>query len=468
MLLTITTTHCPATDLGYLLYKNPARVQSFSLAFGEAHVFYPEASQQSCTAALLLDIDPVGLVRGVKGPGTAQTQYVTDRPYVASSFLSVAIAQVFGSALSGKSRERPELAQRAIPLQARLAVVPCRGGEDLLRRLFEPLGYVLEVRSHPLDEQFPAWGKSRYYTVTLTRECRLAELLRHIYVLVPVLDDAKHYWVGTEEVEKLLRQGADWLAQHPDRELIARRYLRHQTSLTRAAVARLTAEEEADPDAAAEQHDAEEQDAEERIGLHDQRIGAVVAALRGSRARRVVDLGCGEGQLLRALLEDAQFEQVLGLDVSIRSLELARVRLKLDRLPAAKKDRIDLVHGSLMYRDDRLAGFDAAAVVEVIEHLDAPRLRAFERVLFEFARPATVVMTTPNREYNVTWERLPAGAFRHRDHRFEWTRAEFQDWAVQLAERFGYTVRFLPVGPEDASLGAPTQMAVFTRVERIP
>lgn len=463
MLLTITTTHELATDLGYLLHKNPARAQSVALSFGQAHVFYPEATRERCTAALLLDVDPVGLARGRKGGGAPLEPYVNDRPYVASSFLSVAIAQVLGTALSGRSRERPELADTPIPLVARIAALPCRGGEDLLRRLFEPLGYEVDAVQHALDPRFPAWGESRYFTVTLRATKRLADLLRHLYVLVPVLDDAKHYFVGDDEVEKLLRRGEEWLAAHPERELIARRYLRYRRSLTRDALARLTAEEDPDPDAAAEARDAEEHEVEERIRLNDQRLGAVAAVLRASGARRVVDLGCGEGQLLRLLLADSAFEEVVGLDVSLRSLEVARDRLRLDSLPAHQKRRIRLIHGSLMYRDARIAGFDAAAVVEVIEHLDPPRLKAFERVLFEFARPGTVVLTTPNSEYNAKFETLAAGAFRHRDHRFEWTRAEFRDWAERVAERFGYAVRFLPVGPEDPELGAPTQMGVFDR-----
>jgi 3' terminal RNA ribose 2'-O-methyltransferase Hen1 len=468
MLLTISTTHHPATDLGYLLHKNPSRTQSFELSFGKAHVVYPEATPARCTAALLLDVDPIGLVRGRRDTGAPLEPYVNDRPYVASSFLSVALAQVFGTALSGRSKELPELAATPIPLEAGIAAVRCRGGEDVLRRLFEPLGYEVQAESHVLDPQFPVWGDSQYFTVTLRATTRLADLLRHLYVLVPVLDDAKHYYVDDAEVEKLLARGGDWLAAHPARELIARRYLRYRHSLTRAALARITAEEEPDPDAAAERRAAEEQVVEERIGLNEQRLGAVTAALRASGARRVVDLGCGEGRLLRTLLDDRSFDEIVGMDVSIRSLENARDRLRLDRLPPAQRERIRLVHGSLVYRDARIAGYDAAAVVEVIEHLDPPRLRAFERVLFEFAAPRTVVMTTPNREYNARFERLAAGAFRHRDHRFEWTRAEFQRWANLVADRFGYDVRFLPVGQEDAELGAPTQMGVFTRRTNTP
>jgi 3' terminal RNA ribose 2'-O-methyltransferase Hen1 len=464
MLLAITTTHEPATDLGYLLYKNPARMQSFELSFGHAHVVYPEATEARCTAALVLNIDPIGLVRRKEGTVPLE-QYVNDRPYVASSFLSVAISQVFGTAMTGRSRDRQELADTQIPLEATIAVLPCRGGEPLLRRLFEPLGYVVDAQRHVLDPAFPEWGDSRYFTVTLTATKRVADLLRHIYVLVPVLDDSKHYWVGDAEVEKLLSKGEDWLAAHPERELIARRYLRHRDSLARAALARLVAEDLSHSEEAAQSRNAEEEVVEERIGLNELRLGTVTAALRASGASRVVDLGCGEGRLLRLLLQERAFDEILGMDVSIRSLEIARERLNLDRMPAKQRERIRLIHGSLMYRDRRIAGYDAAAVVEVIEHLDPPRLRAFERVVFEFARPGTVVVTTPNREYNAKFEGLAAGEFRHRDHRFEWTREEFRVWSEAVANRFGYTVRFLPVGPEDEQLGAPTQMGVFTGVE---
>lgn len=204
---------------------------------------------------------------------------------------------------------------------------------------------------------------------------------------------------------------------------------------------------------------------EKPLSLHEQRIGAVLAALRSSRARRALDLGCGEGRLMRELLKDKQFEEVVGMVIAIRSLEMARDRLHLDRLPERQAARIKLIHGSLTYRDRRLEGFDAATVVEVVEHLNPPRLAAFERALFEFARPGTVVLTTPNWEYNVTWENVEADRLRHPDHRFEWTRREFQDCAEEIAGRFGYTVRFLPVGPVDEAPEPPTQMGVFQRAE---
>lgn len=462
MLLTITLERAPATDLGYLLHKHPERVQEFSLPFGSAHVFYPAATDERCTAALLLDVDPVGLIRrGVKFPRL--DQYVNDRPYVASSFMSVAISRVFGSALSGKCAARPELATERLPLRARLAVVPCAAGEGLLRRLFEPLGYEVHATNHPLDESFPEWGESRYFTVELAGEVTLAELLSHLYVLIPVLDADKHYWVGDDEVEKLMRRGEGWLAGHPERELIVNRYLKHQHSLTSEALARLFEDEDADPDRGAAERAAEEEAVEEPLRLNEQRLGAVVAVLRASDATRVLDVGCGSGKLIAALLKDAAFAEIVGVDISHRALEIAHSRLRLDRLAPRQRDRVRLFQTALTYRDRRLAGFDAAAVVEVIEHLDVPRLRSFERVLFGEARPGAVVVTTPNSEYNVRFDGLPAGRFRHRDHRFEWTRAEFEDWAGEVAGRFAYGVRFLPVGPDDPDVGSPTQMAVFAK-----
>ncbi len=465
MLLTITTTHRPATDLGFLLHKNPARCQTFPLSFGNAQVFYPEAEEDRCTAALLLEVDPVAMVRGRSRQSQGiLAQYVNDRPYVASSLMSVAIAQVLGPALDGRSKERPALAQMPIPLVAAIEVLPCRGGEEFLHEVFDPLGYEVTAVRYPLDETFADWGPSPYYSATLTKTATLSELLTHLYVLIPVFDNFKHYYVGRDELEKLLKRGEGWLAAHPRRDAIVRRYLKHRPTLARQAIERLMEQDDQPSAEFADGARAEsrEESLEKPLSLNDERVRAVVTALAASGATRVLDLGCGEGRLLRDLLKEKQFDEIVGMDVSIRSLEIAARRLRLDDLPPRQRERIRLMHGSLMYRDKRLAGFDAAAVVEVVEHLDPPRLAAFERVVFEFARPATVILTTPNREYNATWPNLAPGALRHEDHRFEWSREEFQVWATGIAERFGYRVTFASVGPEDAALGPPTQMGVFT------
>ena len=475
MLLTITTEHRPATDLGFLLHKNPARCQEAELAFGRAHLFYPEAAEDRCTFAMLLDLDPVALVRGSGGQHSGLLdQYVNDRPYAASSFLSVAMASALRTALNGRCDQRPELAKQAIPLEVTVTPLPVRGELGLVDRLFAPLGYEIETTPIPLDEAWPEWGPSPYVTLKLKACCRLADLLNHLYVLIPVLDLQKHYFIGQDEIEKLLARGEGWLAAHPDREQIARRYLRRKRSLAAEAIARLaesdpsgdeevTGAEAATGEAPELPKDAEEERLEKPIRLNEARLQAVVEALTASGAHRVADLGCGGGKLLKRLMAEKQFQEILGLDIGIRSLEIAARRLRLYTLPERQRARIKLLQGALTYRNSRIEGFDAVALVEVIEHIDPERLPSVERVLFEFAKPGLAVITTPNREYNARFEGMAPGAMRHADHRFEWTRAEFEAWANAAATRFGYTVQFAPIGELDAELGAPTQMAVFEK-----
>lgn len=459
MLLTITTTHHPASDLSYVLHKHPAKIQEVEITAGKAHIFYPEVSDKRCTIALLLDIDPIGLVRKNSGPSGndfALEQYVNDRPYVASSFMSAAISKAFGTSMNGRCKDKPELVDVAFPLEVKMAVLPVRGGETMLRHLFEPLGYNVSVEKHLLNETFPDWGQSRYYTVTLQHTITLQKLLTHLYVLIPVCDNDKHYWVGSHEVEKLLEKGKDWLESHPAKELITMRYLKHQRYLANEALKTLLKDERIEDDT------EEESIPEQKVRIHDIRLESVKQELLQSGAKTVVDLGCGEGKLLKLLLAEKQFEQILGMDISYRSLEIAKDKLKIDRLPPRQQQRIQLIQGSLNYRDKRIEGFDGAALVEVIEHLDEPRLASLERVVFEFAKPQFVVITTPNAEYNIKFANLEEGKMRHSDHRFEWTRKQFEEWGNGIATRFNYSVTYKSVGEPDDEVGALSQMAVFT------
>ncbi|MEU6414610.1 3' terminal RNA ribose 2'-O-methyltransferase Hen1 [Microbispora sp. NPDC046933] len=536
MLLTISTTLRPATDLGFLLHKHPERVQEFEQSFGTARVFYPEAGEDRCTAALLLEVDPVRLARsrGSSSPDFSLGQYVNDRPYAASSLLASALADVFRTARTGRCASRQDLADGPIPLEIGLPALPCRGGADLAHRLFGPLGWEVGAEAVPLDPGFPEWGESRYVRLALRGNVRLADALNHLYVLLPVLDDAKHYWLASDEVDKLVRAGEGWLADHPDKGLITRRYLGRRWALTRTAFARLAelgddVEESLDPPVEEEPgaeapgfaapvegagpaesgvtesgvtepgvtqsgvtdsgvtesgvaepgHTCDatpgpddepvpgDGSGEERVPLNTLRREAVVAVLEEVGARTVLDLGCGSGQLLSALLARPVFAKVAGMDVSARALALAKRRLRADRMPDAKRARLELFQGSLTYTDARLAGYDAAVLMEVVEHVDPPRLPALERVVFGTARPPHVIVTTPNVEHNVRYELL-AGARRHPDHRFEWSRAEFARWVAGVCETYGYAADLRPVGEDDPEVGPPTQMAVFSRREERP
>jgi 3' terminal RNA ribose 2'-O-methyltransferase Hen1 len=467
VLLTLTTTRRPATDLGYLLVKHPGKVHSFSVPTGTAYVLYPEAEADRCTAALVLDVDPSRL--RTRADAFTLGQYVNDRPYAASSLLASALSRVFRSALRGASKDRPDLAGTAIPLEIRVPVLRCRGGYELAERLFAPLGWTVTAVPIPLEDGVPAGhplaGDSPYVDLTLTGELRVADALNHLYVLLPVLDDAKHYWVAPDEIDKLLRSGAGWLAGHPDRVLITRRYLAHRRSLAASALEQLDRDDpdtvDVAPDTAADEE--AELPVVRKQSLAEQRRDAVLTALIEVGATRVLDLGCGGGALLSALMADRRFTEIVGTDVSSRALEIAERRLRLGRLPDRQRGRITLLQSALTYRDDRLRGYDAAVLMEVVEHLDPPRLPALESAVFGHARPAAVVVTTPNVEYNVNYPDLTG--LRHSDHRFEWTRAEFESWASGVADTHGYTVTFRGVGMATETEGAPTQLALFVREE---
>ncbi len=465
--MTITSSASSATDLGFLLHKHPGRVQTFDVSVGKAHVFYPEATDTRCTAALLLEVDPIGLVRGKRFGGHdafSLAQYVNDRPYAASSMLAVALGKVFRTAMAGRCDARPELAEQVLPLTIHIPALPARGGVEVVERLFAPLGWTVEADPVPLDLTVPAWGDSHFVDLRLTGVMRLADALNHLYVLLPVLDDAKHYWVSSDEVDKLVRAGTGWLSTHPDRELITRRYLAHQRDLVTTAVGRLAeiddTEAEALDNAVPEESEASE--TPERMPLVEHRKAAVLAAIKDANAKRVVDVGCGEGALLRLLAADAAFTEVVGTDVSHRALETARKRLRLDRMGDRQRERISLFQSSVVYRDARLAGYDALVLMEVVEHVDLNRLGALEVSVFGSAHPGTVVVTTPNAEHNVRFDRLAAGTMRHKDHRFEWTRSEFASWADRVASTYAFDVRLSPIGVDDPEVGPPTQMAVFT------
>ena len=467
MLLTITAGEDQAADFSFLLHKHPDRFQSFDMSFGKAHAFYSQVSDASVTACLLLDVDPVGMAKKNRGQSGQLDGYVNDRPYVTSSFMSTAIASVFGSAMAGRCKDRPDAVPKPMDLTIRIESLPVKGGEGFLRSLFEPLGYCVTATGQALDEQFPEWGESPYFSVELRGNRTLSDVLNHLYVLIPVFDNQKHYFVGHDEIEKLLSKGEGWLATHPCKEAITRRYLRHQGGMVRQALESLQVVEEgldaAEVEVVADAAEASvEAKLDQDVSLNQKRHQTVIDEMVRSGACRVIDLGCGEGKLLRGLLAKKQFTEIIGMDVSVRALEIAARRLRLESLPTKQAERIRLIHGSLMYRDARLAGFDAACLVEVIEHLDPPRLAAMQRVVFEHARPNIVIVTTPNAEYNVVWESLPAGKFRHSDHRFEWTRSEFETWSKVVASEHGYQVRFEGIGPEAEGVGTPTQMGVFT------
>jgi 3' terminal RNA ribose 2'-O-methyltransferase Hen1 len=466
MCLTLTCTGEHAPDFGFLIFKHPDSVFVRELSLGRVIVFYPENTPTRVTAAMLVEVDAIGLVRG---RSATLEEYVNDRPYALSSLTSVAMNTAFGTALAGRSKERPQLVNKPLPLEAHLSAVHSRGGPELIRKIFAPLGYEMEITPVAPAITIPFAARSPIYSVRLRGNVTVHDLLSHLYVLIPVLDDAKHYFVAADEVKKLVEHGGTWLENHPAKNLITRRYLAYQHSLVREALSQLKVETEVDERAAQAEEERLEEEATPGMNLHEQRHQAVLAALRAplrsGQVQRVADLGCGEGKFLQVLLAEKQFREIAGVDVSAVALKYAVRRLHYDRLSDTQRERLKLWHGSLLYRDKRLEGFDAATLIEVIEHIPPERLDLLRRVLFASLRPTRLIITTPNREFNVHFAGMKEGQLRHRDHRFEWTRTEFESWCREAAAQLGYEVKFAGIGPEMPNTGALTQMAVFEKSE---
>ena len=460
--LTITTTHSPATDLGYLLHKHPDKVQSFNIPGGKAVVFYLEATEQRCTATLLMDINNIDLVKVMRIPVdySLMKHYVNDRPYVASSFMSSAISKVYGTAMNGNCKAKPELTAIEMPLQCKLSPINVKGGEEFIRRMFEPLGYDLNIHRLPIDSLDPEWGNSDYYSIALKNNILLKHLLSQLYILIPVFDKQRHYWISKQNVDVLLEKGSDWLPTHPEVEVITKYYLKHLRTLTQMALDRLLADKNQDSN--------DEQTPNPIISnitgsLNRQRYKTVMETLKELGGRRVLDLGCGDGRLIKLLLKDSQFFKIIGMDVSYRSLQRAKASLYMDEMSPKMKARIDFIHGSLLYRDERLKGFDIAVILEVVEHIDPDRLIDFEKVIFKLARPANVILTTPNSEYNRIYSINNPSEYRHPDHRFEWSRDQFSSWVERIGSEYDYSATLQSIGDVNSEYGSPTQMAVFKR-----
>lgn len=489
LILTITYEGQNTQDLGYLLYKNPYRAQSFDLPTGKAHVVYPEISDERTTAALILDLDPLILSKGKPGTGEAGLfDYVNDRPYVSSSFMSGAIKKVFATAMTGRCVQRQELADARIDLTVKLFMLPVRGEKDMINRFFAPLGYTVSFETFPIDEDFPEWGESPYVNLCLKGRVRLADLLNQIYILIPVFDLQRHYYAGEDEIENVIRHGNNWLSTHPERDYILKRYFNKSRNYAKEAISRLDSiysdsekpfieeiglkSSAEDIEKSTENTNGETTPSEIRQysgePLDKIRIQTVCNTVISCEAKTVIDIGCGEGKLLALLAKEPQIQKIAGVDVSVSALKKARLRLENLLFSDSQRQKVTLFQGSLMYRDKRYKGYDALCLVEVLEHIDPKKLPVLEKNIFGYTSPNIAVITTPNRAYNVNYDYL-TGAFRHKDHRFEWDEKEYRAWCEKICEEYGYGFELSGIGRDieivNAASLCPTMMAVFRKIK---
>lgn len=434
MLLTLRVTGPHASDLEVLLDKCPDKLHSTSLPFGLAHVFFPEVSPDAVTVALVVDVDAVVWSSNGFSSGFGLTN---------AAMLSAAIASVFSTALAARSPGRPDLVTAILPVEVRVSSFDVRPGTDDARALFSPLGYDVVVHEDVVDALSGTSTNLVRQTVCLAKQCSLYEVLSHLYVLGPVLDGHADDHVLERERDALLLHAEGAARGHVAGDRIIQAYAARRPSGAGAALARLLAMDVTEGQTALDSAIAP-------TLLDDARIDAIVFELREASVSSVVDLGCGDGKLLARLVREKVLTRIVGFDVSIRALDAAASRMKLDRRGGKKSERIELLHGSLFYSDSRLQGFDAAVLADVIQHVNADRLGDLERVVFHDAQPATVVvmMNVATRDGVV-----PPGL----EH--SWSTNQFDAWASAVSERRAYRVRLLSIG----SSGPTTRMAVFTR-----
>ncbi len=431
-----------ADKISFLLHKSPNKLHQFSLGFGSAYVFYSKYERNDVSFSLLVDIDPIDLVRGKNKNSQGIFDYVNDRPYATSSFLCSAIAQVFSTALSGRSKEYEHLVKEEMEFKVEVVSLKVKTNLIMLNKIFDPLGYELEIKSHLLDEKIFGEEESNYVDLILKNKLTLQSVLQHLYVLIPVFDNNKHYFVNNDEVEKLLSKGGDWIDVHPEKDFITSRYLNSKFIDAKKLESLFSKEQN---------KMIEER---KKNSLNSQRLSQVTDVIESLNIKSLVDLGCGEGKLIKELLNNTSVEKILGVDISINVLKKAARKLKYDTV----KDKIELVQSSAVYYDERFTEYEAICLIEVIEHIDEQKLYLLKENVFNLVKPKYVIITTPNVEYNTVYE---LDGYRHSDHRFEWSRSEFRLWCEEICNQYNYDVEYFSIGEEMETVGNSTQMGVF-------
>lgn len=461
MLLSITCEHEHSQELSWLFHKNPDKIQSFNIIAGKAFVFYPEYSDKKVKICLALDIDTVTLVRKLKLPLDSHLlqHYVNDRPYVVSSFMSTAISNVFSSALNGNCKDKPELIDVIFPFEVEISVLKVIGGESLIKKFFEPLGYEVETESFNLDEKFENWGKSRYYKVKLKNNLTLKDLLSHLYVLIPTFDMEKHFYIGNIEAENFLKKGESWLKTHPEKETIIKRYFRKLGKYSNYILSKLNENQEDEE----KELEIDIEVKKKKESLQTIRINTIFDKLCELGTKTVADVGCGEGKLLRLLKNKPQFQKICGTDVVYKNLIIAKDKLDLDEVATHNLEKINIFQSSILYKDDRLKEYETICLIEVIEHIEEDRIVFLEKIVFGYLNTKNVLISTPNSEYNNVYMPENSDSFRHEDHRFEWNREEFKNWVEKICNNFNYNADFFGIGDYNEQFGYPTQAVILKR-----
>jgi len=436
MLLTLTTDAERQSGLLNALGVTTGGMRTVQLPSGTATLFLSSASQTESAVSVLVEASRVA--GGRRGSSAEQAPYPAPGPGHAAITVLEACEGLLPAEDDGE----------VIPLRLTVPGVACDG--PWARKLLEPLGY--EVALRPADT-------GGIGTLLVSARTTVPRLLRHVCALLPALDDGLGLTIDSAGLAALADRVRRWLDGHPLLDLVLSRYASPPPLPTRQSLAPLLEEDLLDLDASMVSADAVEASADRAMGAEPARQAAILDLLRTNSARRVALFGIGDGVLVHRLAGDPDVDLLTIADPSTEAL--ARVAGYVS--PDTIGHHVILIQSSPLYRDERLQGCDAIILREVIEHTHPERLRTLERCVLEAAAPRMVIVTTPNADLNPRWPSLCANGRRHPDHRFEWGREAFSRWAQRLAGQTGCVAEVVPVGPEDAELGAPTLMGVFRR-----
>ena len=447
MQLTIQATGDNAKVMSHLLSKNPANLYERNQKGHLVRFFYSKFTDQEVEATIFVTPDPIELVQSNSNSYDI-THYINDREFAVSSIFCSLIRSALGTALNGQPKEQyMEWVDHPFSLQFEFGPVVSTLTDQQLAELFEPLGFALAITRQEIDYSIRMKDESSARYLTLRGTKTLHESLRQLFVLIPVLDNYKHYYIDEKEIEKLERYGEGWLENHPLRDFIYRKSLRFKELYSQVESQKPAGEPEVQV---------------KKARLNELRYEKIAETVSQLKPESVVDFGSGEGKLSERLGLIAGVREILAVEPSQSAAVKAAARFH----KAQENEHFTMpktLWGSLFYFDERLQGKDAIILCEVIEHIDEDRLpKAMDTILHAY-RPGALIITTPNREYNDVYEMEER--FRHTDHRFEWTRAEFQQWCLERNNQEFYGLQFEGIGEEHDLQGHPTQMCIFTRKE---
>ncbi|WIM41190.1 3' terminal RNA ribose 2'-O-methyltransferase Hen1 [Paenibacillus sp. PK4536] len=481
MYLTIKATGTHASMISHLLAKNPNNLYDRTEKGARIRLVYTSFQPEETEVLLFVTPDPIDLVKGSPDHYDI-TQYINDRELVVSSLFCSYIRPALGTALNGKPKaDYIDWVEHPFTLHMSMGPVASDLPDSMIESLFQPLGYEVQMERGEIDYSFDLKNRSTVRHIQISGQQTLQHMLRQLYILIPVLDNYKHYYISDDEIERLQRYGEGWLSTHPQHDLIIKRSLRFaplikeyeqkvakneditnvstELSTHQAEASEMKSELSEDQD---KQYDSNQTEPPV-IRLNELRYRAIVEQVSQlPQHKQIVDFGAGEGKLSVRLGEIEGVEQIWAVEPSMQSQLRA-----IDRF-AKLEGRTDYVipvvtTGSLFYRDERWVDQDVIILCEVIEHINEVRLPQVIHTLFTDYRPQTLIMTTPNREYNEVYQ-MGKDEIRHTDHRFEWTRAELEQYCTQWIQDRPYTFTLSGIGEKHEQYGQPTQMVVFHRI----